>query len=56
MMTASQILADIETLQFDRNLKILPQVDGMTYNIVFSKSLVVGFPHITCVMHVIGVQ
>ncbi|XP_041355858.1 uncharacterized protein LOC121373345 isoform X2 [Gigantopelta aegis] len=35
MMTASQIVSEIETLQFDRSIKILPQVDRMTYNLTY---------------------
>ena len=37
MMSASQILADLETLVFDREKKVMPQVEQLTINALFSK-------------------
>lgn len=36
-MSASQILADLETLVFDREKKVMPQVEQLTINALFSK-------------------
>ena len=37
MMSASQILADLETLVLDKEKKVMPQVEQFTANALFSK-------------------
>ena len=40
MMSASQILSDLETLTLDREKKILPQVEQLTMNALYSEYLI----------------
>ena len=38
-MSASQILADIDTVPFDQSTKVQPQLENMTDNVYYGKFL-----------------